>query len=139
FLIENTIQAEEYIIREKTSGDMFYILHKGSVRITKNLMLEIEGIEADEKMLGRLTDQEHPAFGENGLLGTGNRTANVIAETECLMYTLSKNDFEKLVHQDAQIGYYVMYNCCIALIKSLDKADENVAKLATALSIAVKF
>jgi len=79
----------EYIIREGTSGDTFYILAEGDVRVTKR----VNGVE---EMIRDLTKGDY--FGEQALLKTDLRTANVIAHSdfvECL--TLDRESFFQLV------------------------------------------
>lgn len=84
-----TFVRGEYIIREGTSGDSFYLLADGEVRVTKRS----DGREENMRDLGR-----GDYFGEQALLKTDMRTANVIAlsETvECL--TLDRESFFQLV------------------------------------------
>jgi CRP/FNR family transcriptional regulator, cyclic AMP receptor protein len=114
------------------------MLTEGKVKITKKLTLEIEGLSAEEKQLASSSAESRPAFGENGLVTAGKRTANVIAFTECVLYELQKPDFEKVVSEDVEIGYHMMRNTCVTLSKLLAGMDENLLKFATALSIAVK-
>ena len=132
------IAKGDYIIHENTQGSSLYILYQGRVNITRKLTMEIEGLEAEEKMLATLNGDYLPAFGENGLIGAGKRSANVIAVTDCVMYKLEQEAFERLVQQDIAIGYHMMRNTSINLARRLETTDEYVVKLATALSIAVQ-
>jgi CRP-like cAMP-binding protein len=50
----------------------------------------------DGKGFSKLEGDSFPTFGENGVLGNGPRTANIIATTDCELYTLTKTDFEAL-------------------------------------------
>ncbi|GEM_PF-354738 len=132
------IPKDEYIIHENTQGNSLYILYKGRVNVTRKLTLEIEGLTAEEKKLASLSADNLPAFGENGLVGAGKRSANVVAETDCVMYKLNREAFEELVRQDVEIGYQIMRNTSMSLARRLEVTDEYVVKLATALSIAVQ-
>lgn len=131
-------KAGEYVIRENTQGTSLFLLTVGKVKITKRLTLEIEGLSGDEKQLATVEAAKRPAFGENGLVTAGKRTANVIAVSECVLYELQKADFEKLVTEDVVVGYHMMRNTCMALSRLLADMDENLIKFATALSIAVQ-
>ena len=127
------------IIKENTEGDQIYILVKGIVQVTKDL---VKGFDEDqlltEKVLAKLSADSLPTFGENGVLGNGTRMANIIALSDCELYTLSKADFDNFAEYNYQAGYIVMKNMARKLSESLKDTDENLVKLATALYIAVQ-
>ncbi|MEN6445639.1 MAG: cyclic nucleotide-binding domain-containing protein [Candidatus Cloacimonas sp.] len=127
------------IIKDDTEGDQIFVLVKGSVQVTKDL---VRGFDADQyltnKVLAKLEGDSLPTFGENGLLGHGPRTANIIAVTDCKLYTLAKADFAKFAEYDYQAAYIVMKNIAQKLSLSLKATDDNLVKLATALYIAVQ-
>nr|XP_045598842.1 cGMP-dependent protein kinase, isozyme 1-like [Procambarus clarkii] len=80
-----------YIIRQGTSGDSFYILRSGKVRVTQR----IPG-KSDEEEIRVL--QKGSYFGEQALLREECRTASVIAMApgvECL--TLDRESFIQLI------------------------------------------
>jgi len=79
----------DYIVREGTSGDTFYIISEGNVKVTKKNDNKEEEIRALSK---------GDYFGEQALLKTDLRTANVVASSdtlECL--TLDRESFFQLV------------------------------------------
>ncbi|BFZ03491.1 hypothetical protein BsWGS_06530 [Bradybaena similaris] len=81
----------EYIIREGATGDNFFILNKGEVKVTQM----IAG-HPDPKEVRRLKRGDY--FGEKALLSEDRRTANVIAlppGVECL--TVDRESFTKLI------------------------------------------
>lgn len=81
----------DYIVRQGTSGDTFYIISEGQVRVTRR----VEG-KKDEEEIRFLSRGDY--FGEQALLKTDFRTANVIGNTksvECLM--LDRESFFQLV------------------------------------------
>jgi CRP/FNR family cyclic AMP-dependent transcriptional regulator len=131
------IAQGEYIIKEQTTGDHIFILMKGTVKITKELVKGIETQEAGDKMLATLTADSCPTFGENGLLGENLRSANVIAVTDCELYTLSEKDFDKFAVDNPDMAFKIMRNIASVLSERLINTDENLVKLATALYIAV--
>jgi len=132
----NIVQGE-YIIREQTTGDQTYILMKGKVKVTRKLVKDIDAQEAGEKMLATLTADNCPTFGENGLLGKCLRSANVIAATDCELYTLSESDFNQFAQDNPDMAFKIMRNIASVLSGRLIKTDEDLVKLATALYIAV--
>ncbi|KAH3863556.1 cGMP-dependent protein kinase 1-like isoform X2 [Dreissena polymorpha] len=81
----------EYIIREGATGDTFFILNKGEVKVTQT----IAGFD-DPQEVRKLNRGDY--FGEKSLLSEDRRTANVIAlppGVECL--TVDRNSFNKLI------------------------------------------
>ncbi|PID27650.1 MAG: hypothetical protein CSB55_08225 [Candidatus Cloacimonadota bacterium] len=139
FLAEEEIKKGETVIKENTSGDKIYILCKGTVTITRKLTLDIGDIQNEEKKLATLSDKlKHlPSFGENALAEAGIRTANVIAKTNCVMYSLTRKKFSEIEKCNLFIAYVIMKNIANTIAERLKMTDENVVKLATALSIAV--
>jgi len=78
-----------YIVREGTSGDTFYIISDGEVRVTK----KTDGKEEEIRTLSR-----GDYFGEQALLTTDTRTATVIASSEAVeCLTLDRESFFQLV------------------------------------------
>ena len=129
----------EYILHEGSFGDQIYILVKGTVRVTKDL---VKGFDADiastEKVLATLSADILPTFGENGILGHAARNANVLAATDCVLYTLSKQDFETYAIGNVNAAFGIMQSIAQILSERLNATDENLVKLATALFIAVQ-
>ncbi len=138
FLKRHPVPRGQYIVKEDTYGDLLYILCAGTVKITKHLVKGMDDAEAREKVLATLTSDLLPTFGENGVLGDSVRTANVIAHTDCTMFTLSQTDYETLTRQNIQVAFVIMRNIACKLSNLLYNTDINVVKLATALYIAVQ-
>lgn len=137
YMKREVVKRGDYIIREHDDGVEMYILRKGKVKITKKLTLEIEGLPNEEKTFSTLDDSDLPSFGESGLVKGSKRTANVISLTDCTLYALSQQDFDRIAEQDIHAAYVIMRNIAIRLSSILMHTDENVVKFATALSIAV--
>lgn len=79
----------DYIVREGTSGDTFYIISEGDVKVTKKASTKEDEIRT-------LTKGDY--FGEQALLTTDLRTANVIATSEAVeCLTLDRESFFQLV------------------------------------------
>ncbi len=129
----------DYILTENSVGDCIFILVKGTVRVTKDL---VKGFDQDiantQKVLATLNEAHLPTFGENGILGQAPRTANVIAATDCDIYTLAKMDFDRFAAENTKAAYHIMKNIAEVLSQRLNITDENLVKLATALYIAVQ-
>ncbi|MDI3504699.1 MAG: family transcriptional regulator, cyclic receptor protein [Candidatus Cloacimonadota bacterium] len=139
YLQQIQVEKGDYVLQENSVGDCIFILVKGTVRVCKELVKGIGEDMADtQKVLATLDGSMLPTFGENGILGQAPRTANVIAATDCVLYTLAKRDFDSYARQHIQAAYQVMKNIAEVLSQRLNTTDENLVKLATALYIAVQ-
>ncbi|MBI4492728.1 MAG: cyclic nucleotide-binding domain-containing protein [Chloroflexi bacterium] len=125
------------ILREGERGDSLFILTSGTVQVSKRLGLAIAGgaAAAAEKTLVRLTAPQF--FGEMGLFEMAERSATVIAFSECKLLEISRSDFERLVESDYVLGYRVVRNIAVALCSRLRHADRDILKLTIALSLAL--
>ena len=84
-------RIESFFSLQGTHGDVFYIISEGQVRVTRR----IEG-KNEEEEIRFLSRGDY--FGEQALLKTDIRTANIIANTkvtECL--ALDRESFFQLV------------------------------------------
>lgn len=83
--------AHEYIIRQGATGDTFFIISHGKVKVTQKVFGQTN--EEDIRTLGR-----GEYFGEQALLREERRTANVVAlepGVECL--ALDRESFNQLI------------------------------------------
>ncbi|XP_055708893.1 cGMP-dependent protein kinase, isozyme 1 isoform X2 [Phlebotomus papatasi] len=83
--------ANSYIIRQGASGDTFYLISQGSVKVTQRL--PGTSIEEEIRILKR-----GDYFGEQALIKEDKRTANIVAQSpgvECL--TLDRVSFNQLI------------------------------------------
>lgn len=123
--------AGEYIIRQGTTGDTFFIISNGQVKVTKNVD-RTSKLEEEVRTLGR-----GEYFGEQALLREDRRTANVIAldpGVECL--TLDRDSFNHLIGdlkelQTKEYGDVVVQQRSISLTQAspLAKADLEYAHI----------
>lgn len=130
------VKDGDYIIREGELKNNLYLLANGTVCVTKKLTLNI-GEVAEDKKLVTLADSQYPVFGEIGLLGKKKRTASVIANSDCVLFELTETSFKKIVKQNYKMGFLIMQNLANIIASRLEKTDNNVVKLATALSLTV--
>jgi len=127
------------IITEGQTGETMYIIEEGMVEVSKTLVL-IKGQESSrdrDKVLTRLSAEDHAIFGEVALFEQSKRTATVVALTDCLLLEIAKPDFLRLAQENPWIGYKITRNIAELLCSRLRKADEDTVKLTTALSIAL--
>nr|XP_039273413.1 cGMP-dependent protein kinase 1-like [Styela clava] len=99
-LEEETFKAGEYIIRQGESGDTFYILYDGKVKITK---FEDGAKPEDEATFLSYMDRGK-FFGERALLREEKRAANVIAYTDVVCLTLDRLAFSSLIGAISEVN-----------------------------------
>jgi len=82
-------QAGEVVFREGDEGELFYVIVRGSVIVSR---LDESGQPME---LARLADGDQ--FGELALLHDGLRNATVTARTDCLFLTLTRAHFLEML------------------------------------------
>ena len=127
------------ILKEGEAGETMYIMEEGMVEISKNLVMQRGREEATgrDKILTKLSAEDHAVFGEVALFEQSKRTATVVALTDCRMLEISKSGFLRLAEENPRIGYKITRNIVQLLCSRLRKTDEDTIKLTTALSIAL--
>lgn len=130
------------IMNEGDVGDTMYIIMEGSVEVVKTLVLEDTDLnerkQIGNKVFSTLRGETHPVFGEISLLEESQRTATIKALTDCTFYEIQKDDFLKLAEGNHELGYRVLLNLAKIVCSRLRKADDDVIKLTTVLSIVLK-
>ena len=137
-LKEVTIDKGKKFITEGEQGDSIYLLLSGSVEINQALTLSMNKGESDnrEKAILKLSSDVNPLFGEMSMFNEGDRrTANVRAETACVLVKLDKSDLYNICEKNPNIGFKVMRNLGRIISGNLIKANQNVLKLTTAFSL----
>lgn len=127
------------VIQEGEEGDEMYIIYEGMVEVSRSLTLPTEEAHSSlaEKALSRLSAEDYAFFGEIGLLERSRRTATVTTLTPCRFMVITAGNFKKIGKDYPEIGYQVITNIARVLCSRLRKANENVLKLTTALSVII--
>jgi len=127
------------ILKEGEVGDTMYIIAAGTVEVSKTLVRKLarEDFRDRDKILTKLSAEDHAIFGEVALFEQNKRTATVVALTDCSLLEISKSDFLRLAEQNPRIGYKITRNIAQLLCSRLRKTDEDTIKLTTALSMAL--
>lgn len=132
-----TYKADEVIFEEDSAGNELFLLFEGEVCISKKTSF-IDNQSNINKTLISLKSEDYPFFGEVGLLGKQLRTATVTAVTECKLYTISHNNFTRIIKQHHHIGVVVLWEISHKLAQILEKTDSDILKLTTALIYALR-
>ena len=127
------------ILTEGQTAETMYVIEEGMVVVSKTLVMArgSEDSRDRDKILTKLSAEDHATFGEVALFEQGKRTATVVAVTDCLVLEISKADFLKLAEENPRIGYKITRNIAELLCSRLRKAGEDTIKLTTALSLAL--
>ena len=133
----SSYKKDDFIIQEGSTGDELFILHNGTVRINKKMTM-IDEEEARDKTFIELSETDHPFFGEIGLLGEQERTANVIASTDCQLYKLDHPAFINIADNNPEIGFKLIFAIANKLSRLVGKTNRDVLKLTTALIYALR-
>jgi len=88
-LEEETFEEGQCIIKQGTTGDLFFIIRSGDVRITKDLP------NGEEEEVANFSKGDY--FGEIALIKEDVRSANVYAKGVVQCYTLDRTAFTNLV------------------------------------------
>jgi CRP-like cAMP-binding protein len=145
--IGEIIQVEEVpdgatVIRDGDEGGTFYLLLEGEVEITKVLVMRMSRQEVDQtdKSLIQLSSEPHPefgkpCFGEMALFSDkSRRSATVVTTQASVLGVIHHERFMDLCEADKEIGYRVFRSIAGMLSTRLDKANQDVLNLTTALS-----
>ncbi|XP_059193259.1 cGMP-dependent protein kinase 1 [Centropristis striata] len=90
-LIEETHYSEgDYIIRQGATGDTFYIISKGQVKVT-----EKKPGHEEQTVLSKLSERQW--FGEKALWGEDVRTVNVVAASEVTCLVIDRETFKEII------------------------------------------
>lgn len=133
------VASGETLVREGEQGETLYVILKGEVEVSKNLTLPMEsaGSTQQEKALTRHSDRDRAIFGELVLFEDQTRSATVRCLTDCVFLELDKGAFLELAADNPEIGYHLFKNLSQMLSARLRRANNDIIKLTTALSIAL--
>lgn len=133
-------KAGETILKEGEAGDEMLILASGRVEISQTLVMrsEDQDFEEKDKTLIVLDADTLPVFGEMALLESSPRTATVKALSDCLTWKILRDHFVDFCAKHPTAGVIAMKNLAALISTRLRKANKDVLKLTTALSIVLK-
>ncbi len=117
YIDKESFQKNDFIIKTGTEGDKVYFLLSGKVRVRKVLSMNLDylgykPIEVNED-LGTFDPGYH--FGEMALLGNFERSADVIADEACVLFSISKDSFDRILSENKDIGSQMLLAFCNTL------------------------
>ncbi len=133
--------ADQLIMKEGESGSTLFILLSGEVEVTKSLVFRSGAASLDplDKSLIRLSAKTFPFFGEMSLFEKNSaRNATVRTVTPCKFAVIDLADLVRLSETDYEIGYRTFLNIAWSLSDRLNKTNNDLLKVTTALGIALE-
>ena len=85
------VNAGEYIFRDGDVADTLYLIHKGSVRISKN----VDGVDEELQIL-----KEGEFVGDMAVINSQPRSADACALENCELIEMNKEAFEVMVRKN---------------------------------------
>ncbi len=117
YIDKESFQKDDLIIKTGTQGNKVYFLISGRVRVRKVLTMNLEylGYKPMEIIedLGTFEPDYH--FGEMALVGNIERSADVIADKDCELYSIAKESFDHIVVEKPGIGQKMLLAFCNTL------------------------
>ncbi|MBC8043471.1 MAG: cyclic nucleotide-binding domain-containing protein [Rhizobacter sp.] len=141
--LQSIITEESYprgtdIIKDGDKGESMFVLLDGEVSISKNLTMLPSDTDRKDKVLFRMSSESFAVFGEMALFEKiSERTATVTATRDCKVGVIQKQDFLAIATRSHELGYIVFRNISEILSERLKKANKDILKLTTALSLAL--
>ena len=137
---EKKFSKGEIIMQEGEEGDTMYMVVEGEIGVSKSLTMKFgdDDYRKTEKVLTRFRPEDHVIFGEMALIGQDNRSASIIAHTDCILLEINRIDFVKLIESRPNLGIKLLMKLSELLINRLRQSSQDIARLTTALSIALQ-
>ena len=116
-MVPRVYEKGQMILLEESMGETFFIITQGAVKVTR---LSADGREVILAILG-----ESDFFGEMSLLDGEGRSANIVANEEAKVLTLSRNDFLDCLESYPKIAIALLEE----LATRLRKSDQQIESL----------
>jgi len=116
-MVPRVYEKGQMILLEESTGETFFIITQGAVKVTR---LSADGREVILAILG-----ESDFFGEMSLLDGEGRSANIVANEDAKVLTLSRNDFLDCLESYPKIAIALLEE----LATRLRKSDQQIESL----------
>ncbi|HUU40196.1 MAG TPA: cyclic nucleotide-binding domain-containing protein [Desulfatiglandales bacterium] len=136
---EKRFSESEIIMKEGEEGDSMYIVVDGNVEVSKTLTMKTgeDDYTEREKILTSFKAQDNVVFGEIAMIDKENRSASVVATTDCILLEITREDFLDLVEKKSHMGVKILRKIAELLANRLRQSSQDLIRLTTALSIAL--
>ncbi len=113
-------QAGKMILKQGGAGDALYFILEGSVGVYSS------DTRGGENHLRTIGSGGH--FGEVGVLEKGQRTANVRATSDCVLFRISAEAFNR-IKQDPALAVPILNGLCRSLALRLSDVTSRLAEV----------
>ncbi len=117
---ERSFSAGTEILREGEAGDELFLLLNGSVDVLKTTPF------GDRYVTASLVESYHCSFGEMALIDRGQRSATVLAKTDCRTLVLGYEAFQRFCREHPTIGLELLMSISATLVHDLRMENENL-------------
>ena len=121
------VSAGDVVLREGHEGDAMYVIKHGRVRIEKHTPAQ------DSYTVTFLDEKGTDFFGELALLDRDQRSASVVAETDCEFLVISRERFFAFGDRHPAAGLVITRKIARNLAERLRRANKDIITLFTAL------
>ena len=116
-MVSRDYEKGQMILLEESTGETFFIMTSGTVKVTR---LSDDGREVILALLG-----ESDFFGEMSLLDGEGRSANIVANEDAEVMTLSRRDFLECLETYPKIAIALLEELAVRIRKS----DQQIESL----------
>ena len=116
-MVSRDYEKGQVILLEESTGETFFIITSGTVKVTR---LSDDGREVILALLG-----ESDFFGEMSLLDGEGRSANIVANEDAEVMTLSRRDFLEYLETYPKIAIALLEELAVRIRKS----DQQIESL----------
>ena len=116
-MVSRDYEKGQMILLEESTGETFFIITSGTVKVTR---LSDDGREVILALLG-----ENDFFGEMSLLDGEGRSANIVANEDAEVMTLSRRDFLEYLETYPKIAIALLEELAVRIRKS----DQQIESL----------
>lgn len=119
--IQKSFHPEQKIFSEGETGDGFYIISEGKVRIS----IILPGI--GEELLALLRKNSH--FGEMAMIEDKPRSASAIADTDVTCYFFEKNKFNEFISKNKETENKILWGFLKEISARLRRTDNKLKEI----------